>query len=143
MNNFSKRNDPKVVSNLSSNHATDIKNQSNNVYKPNSFEKRDSASFHETKVLYQNMANTVPDYTKMKGSTISTPQTEYTEEKELPRPIEDKNRILKVYQKMTFDQLLPFCCQWTLVQVFYHTLALTDFLSVQNNQKHHLKLNFL
>ena len=99
MNNFSKRNDPKVVSNLSSNHATDIKNQSNNVYKPNSFEKRDSASFHETKVLYQNMANTVPDYTKMKGSTISTPQTEYTEEKELPRPIEDKNRILTIESK--------------------------------------------
>lgn len=96
MNNFSKRNDPKVISNLSSDHINNVDNKTNNVYKPNSFEKRDSSSFHETKVLYQNMANTIPDYTKIKGKTISAPKVEYTEEKELPRPVEDKNRILTI-----------------------------------------------
>lgn len=96
MTNFSKRNDPKVVSNLSSDHASNINLNQNKISKPQNFEKRDSASFHETKIMYQNSVNAIPDYTKIKGKNVSMPKIEYTEEKVLPRPIEEKDKILNI-----------------------------------------------
>lgn len=97
MANFNKNNDPKVISNLSSNHA-DARNLNNNkLYQPKSMERRDSSTFHETKIKYQE--NLVTDYSKMKGKNISMPKVEYTEEKILTRPVEDKNKIMHIESK--------------------------------------------
>lgn len=104
MANFSKRDDPIVVTNLSSDHATMDSNVNNTnsskpLYKANTFDKKDSSSFHQEKVLYQ--SNLIPDYNKLRNRNVEMPKEEYTEEKVLKRPIADKDRILSIDKKET------------------------------------------
>ena len=98
MANFSKRNDPKVINNLSSNHAT-VSDSNRPLYKPQTFERKDSSSFHQEKILYQSNNNLVPDYEKYRKRKVEMPKEEFTEEKKLPRPIADKDAHLKIEKK--------------------------------------------
>jgi hypothetical protein len=95
MTNFKNQEDPQIIPNLSSDHAFDT-NNNNTVQnqKPVNFNKRDSASFKETKVLFP-QANTIPDVTKGK-EVRPMPKIEYTEEKVIPRPISAKDIPLKI-----------------------------------------------
>jgi len=100
MNNFSKRNEPKIVTNLSSNHVNSKKFNNNDFStKVNNKVKRDSSSFHETKIKYQNNLNNVPDYQKTSNKKFIMPDIEYTEEEKLLRPIEEKNKVINLETK--------------------------------------------
>ncbi len=93
MANFSKRNDPKVINNLSSEHAN-FNNTNTPLYKPQPFDKKDSSSFHQEKILYQN--NMIPDYKKLRKRQVEMPKEEYTKEEKLIRPIADKDTRLNI-----------------------------------------------
>lgn len=97
MDNFSKREDPKVISNLSSNHSSSINLKKDiKESKLTSFSKRDSSTFHEMKVKYQDNINTIPNYTKTNKRKFIMPEVEYSEENKLLRPIEENHKILNI-----------------------------------------------
>ncbi len=96
MTNFRNQNDPKVIPNLSSDHAFKSGNNQNvQNQKPTNFKKMDSSSFKETKVLYQS-GTPMPDFTKTKKEPIEMPKIQYTEEKILPRPIASNEKPIKI-----------------------------------------------
>lgn len=101
-NSFSKRNDPQVVNNLSSDHANvNFSKNSQPSYKAQTFDKKDSSSFKQANVLYQSNVNLVPDYEKYRKRKVEMPEAEYTEEKVLARPIADKDAPLRIEKKET------------------------------------------
>lgn len=103
--NLGKKNDPKVVKNLSSDHVyVDSSNNSAPAYKANTFDKKDSSSFHQQNVLYQSNVNLVPDYEKYRKSKVNMPTSEYTEEERLLRPVADKDAPLRIEKK---DTVMP------------------------------------
>lgn len=96
MTNFRNQNDPKIIPNLSSDHAFKSENNQNvQSQKPVNFKKMDSSSFKETKVLYQS-GTPIPEFSKTKKEPINMPKIQYTEEKVLPRPIADNQAPLKI-----------------------------------------------
>lgn len=98
-----KKIEPKVIPNLISDH-TSKQNNELKPMKPSNFQKRDSASFHETKVLHE--GTTMPDFSKTRSGSVSVPKIKYTEEKVLQRPVSSKDQPLKI--ESTKKEEIPF-----------------------------------
>lgn len=98
MSTFNKQTDPKKIPDLSSNHASEVpSSKGQNVsYKTEPFQKKNSTSFHETKIKYTEYTSTVPDYSKTRSGNVKMPEVTYTEEKIIPRPVADKDKPLRV-----------------------------------------------
>lgn len=98
MENFNKKTEPKIISNLSSNHTLSKTEgpKPQQMQQPNqSFVKHDSASFKETKIKYENQISPIPNLNQ-NGNNRTMPQIEYTKEETLVRPIADKEKRLNI-----------------------------------------------
>lgn len=108
MDNLNKKIEPKIVPNLSSNHALPKVEGSKTKFlqqpKP-PLVKHDSASFKETTIKYQNQVSPIPNVSK-DGNNILMPKMEYTKEENLIRPVLDKEKRLNIQKEKR--EILPF-----------------------------------
>lgn len=98
MENFNKKTEPKIIANLSNNHALSKIEEAKpqQMQQPKQpFVKHDSASFKETKIKYENQVSPIPNLNQ-NGNNRVMPQIGYTKEEPLARPIADKDKRLNI-----------------------------------------------
>lgn len=94
---FNKQTDPKVIPNLSSDHASSLpKKEKNSMpnYGANTFTKHDSSSFKNNDINYNSPV--IPDFTKYRNEEVKMPKEDYTLEEILKRPIADSSKPVKL-----------------------------------------------